>query len=316
MRRGLLQVAGDALERAVVVDERAFEVIREEVADDPERQLGLVVDEARRGRLLGPGLDLFPELLEEADVALDVLGGGALGRGAHDQPAFRQVELAQDVLQPRALVVIETARDADPFALRHVDDEAARERDLRRQPRALRLHRILDRLDENLLAACEQVLDAAAVPPALELGADDLVDVEEAVLLEPDLDERRLHPRQDVVDDALVDVARDRAPSRALEVDLGHDAVLEHGDRLLRDVDGDQKLALRFRQRRPRVCCLRRESEREPEPERRRDGFCSFVFRRPGGGSAETGGAPPFADVAVFLPRPRPPREPRLRLER
>ena len=45
----------------------------------------------------------------------------------------------------------------------------------------------------------DQVLDLAAVAP-LELRADDLVDVEEAVLLEADLDERGLHPGQDVVD--------------------------------------------------------------------------------------------------------------------
>ena len=84
-----------------------------------------------------------------------------------------------------------------------------------------------------------------------QLGADDLVDVEEAVLLETDLDERRLHAGEDVVDDALVDVAGDRAPPGALEVHLGHAVVLEHGDRLLGDVHGDEELALRRRQRRP-----------------------------------------------------------------
>ena len=138
-----------------------------------------------------------------------------------------------------------------PSPQRDVDDEAAGQRDLRRQPRALRLHRVLDGLDEDLLAAGEEVLDAPAVALALQLGADDLVDVEEAVLLETDLDERRLHAGEDVVDDALVDVAGDRAPSGALEVHLGHAVVLEHGDRLLGDVDGDEQLALRRGQRRP-----------------------------------------------------------------
>ena len=85
---------------------------------------------------------------------------------------------------------------------------------------------------------------------ALELRADDLVDVEEAVLLEADLDERGLHPGQDVVDLAEVDVARDRPALRPLEVDLGDLVVLEHGDALLADVDGDDQLALRRRQRR------------------------------------------------------------------
>ena len=89
------------------------------------------------------------------------------------------------------------------------------------------------------------------VPLALELGHDDLVDVEEAVLLEPDLDERGLHPGQHVVDDAEVDVPGDRAPLGPLEVDLGDAIVLDHGDALLADVDRDQQLALRGRQWRP-----------------------------------------------------------------
>src|SRR5262249_22049525 len=100
------------------------------------------------------------------------------------------------------------------------------------------------------LAARDQVGDAPpARPAALELGADDLVDEQKAVLLEPDLDERGLHAGQDVVDDALVDVPGDRAALRALEVDLGDAAVLEDGDALLGDVDRDEQLALRRRQR-------------------------------------------------------------------
>ena len=127
---------------------------------------------------------------------------------------------------------------------------SGRERDLRGQPGALRLHRVADRLDEELLAAGDQVGDLLAVPLALELGHDDLVDVEEAVLLEADLDERRLHSGQDVVDGAEVDVAGDRAALGPLEVDLGDAVVLEDGDALLADVDRDQQLALRLRQRR------------------------------------------------------------------
>src|SRR5207247_11009046 len=55
---------------------------------------------------------------------------------------------------------------------------------------------------------------------------------------------------QDVVDNAQVDVARDRAALGPLEVDLGDTVVLEHGDTLLADVDGDHELALRGRKRR------------------------------------------------------------------
>jgi len=84
---------------------------------------------------------------------------------------------------------------------------------------------------------------------ALELRADDLVDVEEAVLLQTDLDERRLHSGKDVVDRAEIDVPRDRAALRPLEIDLGDAVVLEDCDALFADVDGDDQLALRGRQR-------------------------------------------------------------------
>ncbi len=82
------------------------------------------------------------------------------------------------------------------------------------------------------------------MPLALELGNHDLVDVEEPVLLEPDLDERRFHSGKDVVDGSEVDVPRDRTALRPLEIDLCDAVVLDHGDALLADVDGDQQLAL------------------------------------------------------------------------
>ena len=148
------------------------------------------------------------------------------------------------------LAVLEPARDAEPLAVRDVDEEAPGQRDLGRQARALRLHRVLHRLHEDLLAALDQVGDLLPVPLALELGDDDLVDVEEAVLLEPDLDEGRLHAGQHVVDAAEVDVPGDRAALGPLEVDLGDAVVLEQRDALLADVDRDQELALRLRQRR------------------------------------------------------------------
>ena len=164
-------------------------------------------------------------------------------------PPFFGRDRLDDVAQADALVVLEPARDAEALAARDEDDEAAGERDLGREPRALRLHRVLDGLDEDLLVALEEVLDLAAAA-ALELGRDDLVDVEEAVLLEADLDERGLHAREDVVDGALVDVAGDRAALGALEVDLGGPVVLEDGDALLADVDRDEELALGLGKRR------------------------------------------------------------------
>src|SRR5581483_4244787 len=215
-------------------------------------QLGLLEDQRRRLRLLGARLDLLPELHQELEVEPDVVSGRALGGRADDHAALLRGDRLDDLTEAVALVLIQAARDAEALTARDVDHEAARQRDLGRQASALRLHRVLHGLDEHLLAAADQIGDPApARPPALELGTDDLVDEQEAVLLEADLDERGLHPREDVVDGALVDVPGNRAPLRALEVDLRDAAVLEDGDALLGDVDRDEQLALRRRERRP-----------------------------------------------------------------
>ena len=227
----------------------AEEVACEQVADDPERQLGLLVDELGAGRELRARLDGLPEPLEEHEVPLDVLRRGALGRGAHDDAARRGGDPLEDFLEAVALGVLEPPRDAEPLAVRDVDEEPPGQRDLRGQARALRLHRVLDRLHEDLLAPLDQVGDLLPVPLALELRHDDLVDVQEPVLLEADLHERGLHPGQHVVDPADVDVPRDRAALGPLEVDLGDAVVLEEGNALLTDVDRDEKLALRLGER-------------------------------------------------------------------
>ena len=62
---------------------------------------------------------------------------------------------------------------------------------------------------------------AAAALGRLDARQHDLIDVQEAVLLEADVDERRLQARQHIVDLALIDVADDRAVALALQVQLG-----------------------------------------------------------------------------------------------
>ena len=217
-----------------MVDDSALEVVREEVADDPQRQLRLLVDERRRlGLSARPWISFQSRWRKSMSRSMSSADAPSAAVRTIMLPGLRRDRL-QDVPEAGALLLGQPARDAEALAARHVDDEPARQRDLGRQPGALRLHRVLDGLDEDLLAAAQQVLDLAAVPAPLELGGDDLVDVEEAVLLEADLDERRLHPRQDVVDGPLVDVPRDRAALGPLEVDLGDLVVLEHRRRAAR----------------------------------------------------------------------------------
>jgi hypothetical protein len=161
------------------------------------------------------------------DLADEVLLLGALRGGADDHAAIADVDRLDQLAQPLALLVRQPLRDADAAALGHVDEIAPGDRELHREPRALRLQRVLDDLDDDLLTGLDQLVDAAAAaaPPlgdGLASGQHDLVDVQEAVSLQADVDEGSLHAGQDVVDLALVDIADDRAAAAALDVELRH----------------------------------------------------------------------------------------------
>ena len=210
-----------------VVDHGALEVLGEDVAHDADREVRLLEDERRGVGLLDAAVEHLVELEEVLQLALEVRALRAVGRGADDRAAAAQVELLGLLAQAVALLVLEPAGDADALAGGREHHVAPGDRDLHRQARALGLQGVLDDLDDDLLPRLEQVGDAgsarsgaAAALDLLDARDDDLVDVQEAVLLEADVDEGGLEACEDVVDDALVDVADDRAAASALEVDL------------------------------------------------------------------------------------------------
>jgi hypothetical protein len=142
-----------------------------------------------------------------------------VGGGADDQPARTLVGAVDHLAQAVALGFGEPPADADAASLRRVDEVAAGDREVHREPGALRLQRVLDRPARGSPARLDQLVDAAAAAAAalrrlLAVGQDDLVDVEEAVALEADVDEGGLHTGKDVVDLPLVDVADDRRRPR------------------------------------------------------------------------------------------------------
>ena len=245
LRRGALEEAGHPFELLLGVDDRRLEVAEEDVAQDPHRQVGLLEDEVRRLGLLGPPLEHLVELVQVADLAHEVGFFRPVGGGADDQPARALVGAVDHLAQPVALGFGQPPADADAAALRGVDEVAAGDRDVHREPGALRLQRVLDHLDDDLLPGLDQLVDpfaaaAAALRRLLAVREDDLVDVQEAVALEADVDEGGLHAGKDVVDLPLVDVADDRAPAAALYVELRHVAFAAFGLRL---EDGDPCLA-------------------------------------------------------------------------
>ena len=117
----------------------------------------------------GPLLDHLVEAVQVGDLADEVLLLGALRGGADDHAALADVDLVDQLAEPGALAVGQALGDADAAALRHVDEVAARDRELHREARALGLQRVLDDLDDDLLAGLDQLVDPAA-PAAAPLG--------------------------------------------------------------------------------------------------------------------------------------------------
>ena len=221
------------------------------------------MDDRGRRRLVVPLLDLRPQAPEELDVRGQILLALALRVRAHDEPARRRVQGADDAAQALALVlVVDAPRDADVVRLRHVDEIAPGQGDERGDTGALGPQRLLGDLDQHLLSFAQDVLDgrrglaagrdlvhvevAAVLVRAGEHEPLVVADVgrvvagiEEGVLAEPDVDERGLHARQDVRHHAPADVADDRSVPAALDVEAGEEVSLLESDARFEDADID-----------------------------------------------------------------------------
>ena len=140
--------------------------------------------------------------------------------------------LLEQRLEPVALGVGQLAGDAGGGAVGHVDQEPAGQADLAGQPGALVPDRVLGHLHQHRLAGREHRLDLAGLAVLVARARDpvDLAGVQDGVAAAADVDERRLHGRQHVLDPAEVDVADQRGLRLAGDVVLDQDLVLEHAD--------------------------------------------------------------------------------------
>ena len=107
------QVALDRLAGVVALDDQPVEVLVEDVADDLDEQVGLAVQQRRRLHGLDLAADLGPLVGEPLHVERELLLGGALGGGAHDDADVLGQHLLEDLLQAGALGVGQLAADAD-----------------------------------------------------------------------------------------------------------------------------------------------------------------------------------------------------------
>ena len=146
----------------LVVDDRALEVLGEDVAHDADREVGLLEDERRRRRFstrcsrTSWSLKRYCSSRSKSSRLAPCAAVRMIA-----PPPCRSRPLAS-LAQALALLVVEALGDADALAGRRVDHVAPGDRELHRQPRALGLQRVLDDLDDDLLARLEQVGDPLA----------------------------------------------------------------------------------------------------------------------------------------------------------
>jgi hypothetical protein len=226
------------------VDADPLHLGRHQIAQGPHGQRQIVVDQTDLGRRRAALADPAPELGQKGHVAIQRLLGHAVRRGTRNEAALALVRVdivLQDLAQtPPLVLVLDLLRDPGACQRRHADQVARGHRDIGRQPRAFGAQRILHDLHDEPIALVHQLVDLIAA--RLALGSDDVGGVEEGGAIQTDVHKRRLHPGQDPTDTTLVDVADQTAALGALDDDLLHHAVLDHGDPGFRRRDIDQDL--------------------------------------------------------------------------
>ena len=164
--------AAGRLEALLALDDHLIDVAVVKIADGALDEVAVAVDQRRRRALQRLLADLVPEAGEIVEVALDFDLGALESSGPDDQPhCRRQVEVAHDRLQALAVGAVGNL-PADPAAMRRVRHQhaiAAGQAQIGGQRRALVAALLLDDLDQQHLAALDDVLDLVAAAKRLAL---------------------------------------------------------------------------------------------------------------------------------------------------
>src|SRR6266571_798120 len=208
---------------AIAGDDQAGEVLVKNVADYPDGQIRLAVEELGGGGRLRLLLDGLPLRGQPGDILRQLFLGGPLGGRPDDYPGVLRHDLLQDLLQPGPLGVGQLPADPGHARAGHVDQVAPGQAYLAGEPGALVADRVLGGLHEDRLARLERGLDALGLafqPAGIEV---DLARIQDGVPALADVDERGLHGGQHVLHLAEVDVADIGLVARLVHVVLDKD---------------------------------------------------------------------------------------------
>ncbi|MDT4841651.1 hypothetical protein FQZ97_755150 [compost metagenome] len=218
----------------VGIDEDFTDFRGEVVADGPDDQAGLQVDQDGRGVVARGAVDGRPELQQVGQVPLEFFDVAAdAGSAGDDAHALGQLELLHGVAQFLAVFALDAARNAAATGVvGHQDQIAAGERDERGQGGALVAAFFLFNLDDQFLAFAQGVLDAgtADVYAFLEVAAGHFLEGQEAVAVFTVVDEASFEAGFDPGDDTFVDVAFALFAAGSLDVEVDEFLPIDDSD--------------------------------------------------------------------------------------
>jgi len=228
----LLQVVGhhlldeltSALVDIAVINEDFADIRAQVVAQGPDDDIALLVDQEGRRPGLRRLLHGAPEIAQVVQIPLQLLGIAPDAGGAHDQAhALRHIEFLERVADLVALGPLDAPRDAaGPRIVGHQDQVAASEADESGQCSALVAALLLLHLDHDLEAFLDDIGDRrlGRIDIATEVLAGDLLEGQKAVALRTVLDEGGLEAGLDPRDPSLVDVGFFTFPCRCLDIQV------------------------------------------------------------------------------------------------
>src|SRR6266702_4727069 len=145
----------------LVVNPNAGEIVADVIAENALDKVEVAVEQSGRFALLAALLDFVPGLAEKLDVGSNLVVGGPAGRGSNDEAAgIGAAGFADSAAQARAIFGRDNfARHSRVVDGRHVNQEAARQRDVARDTRALFAERLFGDLDDDVLTGLQHLGD-------------------------------------------------------------------------------------------------------------------------------------------------------------
>ena len=245
---------GGELHHALValprIDAHLVHVAVHQVTHDAHGQRQVFIHHLARGGGDRTLMYILPQLVQELGVSPQLILGGALRRRPDDIAASAVIlaDPRHDLLEALALgLVFDALGHTHRLITRHVHQVARRHGDMHGQARPLGTQRVFDDLHQDLLVIPEQLRDVLMgafvfLGHFIAVGGGDVRGVQKRRSGHADVDECRLHARQDARHAALVDISHQAALVGALDEHLLQHAVFHDGHTRLPRGDVDQNL--------------------------------------------------------------------------